>query len=53
VLQITYPSRAAIEDALASKVRFESREATTGLLAMFEGRVFHVVYGLADYEPAV
>jgi hypothetical protein len=52
VLQITYPSRSAIEEALASKVRFESREATRGLLTMFEGRVFHVVYRLSDHVPA-
>lgn len=49
VLQTTYPTRNAIETALASKVRFESREMTKGLLAMFEGRVFHVVYELGDH----
>jgi hypothetical protein len=53
VLQITYPTRAAIEQALASKVRFESREITTGLLAMFEGRVFHVIYGARDQSEAI
>lgn len=52
VLQTTYPDRGAIEIALASKVRFESREMTKGLLAMFEGRVFHVVYELDDYAVA-
>ena len=52
VLQTTYPSRGAIEAALASKVRFESREMTKGLLAMFEGRVFHVVYELADHAAS-
>ena len=48
VLQTTYRTRDAIEKALASNVRFESREMTKGLLAMFEGRVFHVVYELDD-----
>lgn len=48
VLQITYPDCAAIETALASKVRLESREMTKGLLEMFEGRVFHVVYDLTQ-----
>jgi hypothetical protein len=52
VLQTTYPKRDAIEKALASKVRFESREMTKGLLAMFEGRVFHVVYELGDHAAA-
>lgn len=53
VLQITYPTRAAIEEALASKVRLESREVTKGLFAMFEGRVFHVVYGARDQSDAI
>ena len=52
VLQTTYRSRGAIEGALASSVRFESREVTKGLLAMFEGRVFHVVYALEAHAPA-
>jgi hypothetical protein len=52
VLQITYQSRDAIAEALASRVRFESREATRRLLAMFEGRVFHVVYDLSEHAPA-
>jgi hypothetical protein len=52
VLQTTYPDRGAIENALASKVRYESREATKGLLAMFEGRIFHVVYKLDDYATS-
>jgi len=50
VLETTYCSRTAIEAALASKVRFESREVTKGLLAMFEGRVFHVVYALHEHR---
>ena len=52
VLQTTYATRDAIEKALASKVRFESREMTKGLLSMFEGRVFHVVYELNDCTAA-
>ena len=52
VLQTTYPTRDAIEKALASKVRFESREMTKGLLAMFEGHVFHVVYELDDHATS-
>ncbi|HTR14554.1 MAG TPA: hypothetical protein VMI72_15205 [Roseiarcus sp.] len=52
VLEITYPDRAAVEDALASAVRAESREATKGLSQFFEGRIFHVLYGLAEHRPA-
>lgn len=44
VLSIRYPSREAIEAALASDVRVESREATRGLLEMFDGSVFHTVF---------
>jgi hypothetical protein len=49
VLQITYPSREAIEIALRSPERGASRELTQELLKMFEGRVFHVVYGMNVY----
>lgn len=49
VLQLTYPSREGIDEALASPVRYESREVTKGLLKMFEGRVFHVIYKLSSY----
>ena len=52
VLQTTYPDREAIEKALASRVRGDSREMTKGLLDMFEGRVFHVVYELNDYAAS-
>jgi hypothetical protein len=52
VLEITYPDRAAVEAALASPVRAESREVTKGLDAFFEGRIFHVIYGLAGHSPA-
>eukprot|EP01037_Dinobryon_pediforme_P014901 gene14901-15038_t len=51
VLEISYPDKQAIEAALASAVRAESREMTKGLLAMFNGRVFHVVYELKAYAP--
>jgi antibiotic biosynthesis monooxygenase (ABM) superfamily enzyme len=44
VLSIRYPSRAAIEVALASEVRQRSREVSKGLLEMFDGTVFHTVF---------
>ncbi len=49
VLTITYPSRAAMEAALQSPVRAESREVTQGLLAMLKGRVTHAIYEAADH----
>jgi hypothetical protein len=52
VLCISYPDRKAIEDALASPVRSESREVTKGLFEFFDGRIFHVVYRLGDHAPS-
>jgi hypothetical protein len=52
VLCITYPDRRAIDDALTSPVRSESREVTKGLFEFFDGRIFHVVYGLGDHVPS-
>jgi len=45
VLSIRYASREAIDIALASDVRHESREVSKGLLEMFDGTVFHTVFG--------
>lgn len=45
VLQIGYPSQAAIAAALDSPQRAESRRLTQELMTMFEGRIFHVVFG--------
>jgi antibiotic biosynthesis monooxygenase (ABM) superfamily enzyme len=47
VLAITYPDQAAMDTALTSAVRAKSREETTGLVAMFEGRIFHTVFEAA------
>ena len=52
VLCIAYPDRKAIEEALASPVRSESREVTKSLFEFFDGRIFHVVYGLGDHAPS-
>lgn len=49
VLQVRYPSREAIEIALASAVRFESREVTRGLLELYEGDIFHTVFRADDH----
>lgn len=52
VLSIRYPSRAAIEAALASDVRTESRQVTQGLLALYDGDIFHTVFRADEYAPA-
>jgi hypothetical protein len=44
VLAIKYPSRAAIEEAMTSDVRAQSRLETGELIKMFEGRIFHTVF---------
>lgn len=49
VLAIQYPSQEAIALALASEVRAMSREATKGLLEMFDGTVFHTVFSADQY----
>lgn len=52
VLAIRYPSRDAIDRALASDVRATSRDATQGLLQMFDGTVFHTVFAADQFAPA-
>lgn len=47
VLSIRYPSRAAIEQALQSDARHQSRQETAELVKMFEGRIFHTVFEVA------
>jgi antibiotic biosynthesis monooxygenase (ABM) superfamily enzyme len=44
VLQIRYPDNAAIEKALKSNVRNQSRVETVDLVKMFDGRIFHTVF---------
>lgn len=48
VLRISYPSRAALDEALASPIRAEGRALTQGLFAFFDGRIFHTVYSHRD-----
>ena len=40
----SYPSLAAIDAALKSDVRSQSRAETTDLVKMFDGRIFHTVF---------
>ena len=50
VLAIRYASKQAIELALASDVRAQSRAVTADLMKMFEGDIFHSVFR-ADQFP--
>jgi hypothetical protein len=47
VLAIKYPDMAAIEKAMASAVRAQSRAETAELVKMFEGRIFHTIFETA------
>jgi len=49
VLAIRYPSRDAIEAALASVERTRSREATAELVKMYDGDIFHTVFRAEDF----
>jgi hypothetical protein len=53
VLSIKYPSLAAIEEALKSDVRTQSRTETAELVKLFEGRIFHTVFEAAHDVPLV
>ena len=50
VLSMAFDSPEALQAALESPVRYESREVTGGLLAMFDGRVRHHVFDVAHHE---
>jgi uncharacterized protein (TIGR02118 family) len=47
VLSMKFDSQQALAEALESPVRYESREVTNGLMAMFDGRIHHHVFELA------
>lgn len=47
VLAIKYPSLDAIEDAMKSEVRAQSRAETAELVKLFDGRIFHTVFEAA------
>jgi hypothetical protein len=49
VLAVRYPSKAAIEQALASDVRAKSRDVTKEMMGMFEGDIFHTIFRADEY----
>ena len=48
-LAIRYPDMAAVEQALQSDIRMESREVTEELLKLFTGKVHHHVFAANEY----
>lgn len=43
ILEMDFPDAAAIEACLASPIRPESHAATVAVMALFEGRFYHLV----------
>ena len=50
VLAIRYPSLEAIDLALKSEARNQSREVTKDLVKMFDGRIFHTVFKAEQFS---
>ncbi|MGO4441083.1 hypothetical protein [Rhizobium sp. RAF56] len=50
-LAIRYPDIDAVNAALASDVRSQSREATAELLKTFTGKVHHHLFAANEYDP--
>jgi hypothetical protein len=48
-LAIRYPDMAAVEKALQSAVRFQSREVTGELLKLFSGKIHHHLFDAVEY----
>ncbi len=44
VLATSYPDQSALDQALASDIREQTRAPTERLKALFEGRVFHITF---------
>ncbi|MBO9134720.1 MULTISPECIES: hypothetical protein [Rhizobium] len=51
-LAVRYPDMDAVDAALRSDVRYQSREVSGELLKMFTGRVHHHLFTANDYAPA-
>ena len=50
-LAIRYPDMDAVNGALKSDVRFQSRDVTAELLKLFTGKVHHHVFNANEYQP--
>lgn len=50
VIAMKFESRAAIDEALSSEIRYASKDASQALFDMFDGHVFHTVFA-ADQLP--
>ena len=51
VLFMQFPSKEAITEALASPVRWESKETSKYLLERFDGTVIHTVFEAGQFPP--
>ncbi|WP_027683040.1 hypothetical protein [Rhizobium leguminosarum] len=52
-LAIRYPDMDAVNAALLSDVRSQSREVTGELLQLFAGKVHHHVFAASEYAPHI
>ncbi|WP_127143932.1 hypothetical protein [Pelagibacterium montanilacus] len=52
VLVMEFETREDIAAALASDARARSREASKGLLELFDGEVFHTVFSADRHQPS-
>ncbi|MCV9947133.1 MULTISPECIES: hypothetical protein [unclassified Rhizobium] len=52
-LAIRYPDMDAVNAALLSDVRSQSREVTGELLQLFTGKVHHHVFAASEYAPHI
>ncbi len=52
-LAIRYPGMAAVETALQSDVRIQSREVTGELMKLFSGKIHHHLFEANEYPVAV
>jgi hypothetical protein len=48
VIAMRFPTRAAIDEALASDVRYASKAASQPLFEMFDGHVFHTIFAASQ-----
>ncbi len=49
ILALRYPSKEAIETALASDVRARSRKLTGEILELFDGDIFHTIFDAENF----
>jgi hypothetical protein len=48
-----FATRNDIKEALASSIRWTSKETSKGLLDMFDGDVIHTVFASDQFDPVI